>query len=93
MQIVAYRLDERGLSFGIPVVFFTSETLFSKQRALFKKVIADRIIDLYGSTECPTMSIGYDAENRTEVFSNSFYFESVNETKESNRTIAVRRQT
>jgi len=88
LQIIAHRLQERDLSLDIPVVFFTSETLFSNQRTLLKKVIANRVIDLYGSTECPTMSFSYDDDNLNEVFSNTFYIECINETVEDNKTIA-----
>lgn len=84
MDIIISRLKERGLKLKLPVAFFTSESMSDLQLKRYKEYLADKIVDIYGLAECPTMTAAYTDINSKRVFPNSVFIEIINKDKQKN---------
>jgi len=77
LSVIIQYLKKQNIKLRIPIVFLTSETVTSSLYADVKEYIGDTLIDMYGCMECP--SIGFEINNCgiREIFTNTCYFEVV----------------
>ncbi|HQK68441.1 MAG TPA: hypothetical protein PLL94_09870 [Bacteroidales bacterium] len=88
MQIVANRLKEKGIRFSFPLVFLFSENISLIQKDIYSEYLGNKIVNLYGSMESP--SLGYDIGfiGRFAIFPNSnlFQFRSISNNVSNDKT-------
>lgn len=75
IDIIISRLKQRGVKFNLPVVIFYAESINNNQLKNYRKYIAQKVIDIYGLMECPTMAATYDDMDIKHLFSSSVLVE------------------
>ncbi|MBI9032060.1 phenylacetate--CoA ligase family protein [bacterium] len=75
MQIIVNELKKRQISLRIPLLLYTSETVFSDQEKDFREFLGDKIVNIYGCMESPTLCYDINLSGRMTTFPNSNLFE------------------
>ena len=89
LQIIAYKLEEKGIRLDIPYVGVTSETMFEKQAALFRRIFGSNLVNYYGAMEAPTLGFDINMEHRFRLFPNSAMFEFTDPRIDDGRRLAT----
>ncbi len=75
MQIIVNELKKREVSLRIPLLIYTSETVFPEQEREFREYLGDKIVNIYGCMESPTLGFDINLSGRMTTFPNSNLFE------------------
>jgi len=89
LQIIAYKMEERGIRFSVPHVCVLGGTVFEKQAALFRRVFGKNLVNYYGTMEAPTLGFDINMEHRFRLFPNSAMFEFMDHRVEDGQQIAT----
>jgi len=88
MQLITNELIRRGEKLEIPLLFYTSETVFEDQESLFKKYLGKKIVNVYGAMESPSLGFDINMTGTMRTFPNSNIFEFYNHFKEKGKLFA-----
>ncbi|NOR44863.1 MAG: hypothetical protein GQ534_04685 [Candidatus Delongbacteria bacterium] len=77
MQLITNELIKRDKKLKIPLILYTSETVFENQEKLFKQYLGKKIVNIYGCMESPSASFDINLSGKMNVFTNSTYFEYI----------------
>jgi len=89
LQIISYKMQEKGIKLNTPYVCFTSETVFDKQAQLFYDTLGKNLVNYYGCMESPTIGFDINMENKFRLFPNSAMFEFIDHRTENNQHLAT----
>lgn len=89
LQIIAYKMQEKGIKLDIPYVCFTSETVFNKQAKLFYDVLGKNLVNYYGCMESPTIGFDINMQHKFTLFPNSTMFEFIDHREENGVNLAT----
>ncbi|MCD4679465.1 MAG: hypothetical protein K8S00_03665 [Bacteroidales bacterium] len=89
LQIIAYKMKEKGVRFEIPYICFTSETVFEKQAQLFYDILGKNLVNYYGLMESPTIGFDINMQQKFHLFPNSAMFEFIDHRHENGQLLAT----